>query len=485
MSSYKNIIKTSGLIAIVKVFEIVFRLIRNKFIAVILGTKGFGIWSLYQTYINAVTTFSAFGLDQSGVREISKNVDDHVYTAKTIYVFRKAMLLTSSFTSLLSMIFSKEISQSLFNSSEYYLGIIIISFVIFFNTISNGQKSVLIGLRNLKYLAVSQILAAVIGSIATVLLIVIMGLYGIPFGVFCIGLVSLVSTWYFVKKLDIPKTKPQKNEFIQTLKPLLRLGFGFSIAGLFATLSIYLTRVFLSHHFSLEAVGIYQASWTISNMYIGIILTAIGVDFMPRLMGVIDDKEKVARLVNEQMELGLLVSSLAVVFIILFSPFILNIFFSENFIGGTEIIRWQVLGVGMRVLGFPLGHAIMAKNKPLLYLIVQAIFWFSDYLILVIISINYGFSSLGINYFISYTIYLILAWLICYKIINFTPSSLLMKTIFICSSFIGISWITYVFDSIYIDLLVFILLLSIVNIILKKDMQISFWDLLKQKLLNK
>lgn len=72
MSSYKSIVKSTGLIGFVQVFQIVFGVIRNKAIALVLGASGFGIWSLYNSYLAMVTQFSVLGLDKSGVRQISK-----------------------------------------------------------------------------------------------------------------------------------------------------------------------------------------------------------------------------------------------------------------------------------------------------------------------------------------------------------------------------------------------------------------------------
>lgn len=152
------------------------------------------------------------------------------------------------------------------------------------------------------------------------------------------------------------------------------LGLSFSFSGFISTVMTLLSRSYLSNHFELKAVGIYQASWTISNLYIGIILTAMGVDFMPRLMKVIGNKEEVNKMINQQLETGILLSSIGVVGILLFSDLFLYLLYSKEFESGSEIIRWQVLGVMMRIFAFPFSYSIAAKGKALLYAISQFVF---------------------------------------------------------------------------------------------------------------
>ncbi|SMO96769.1 O-antigen translocase [Gracilimonas mengyeensis] len=485
-NSYKSIIKSNGLIGFVQVSKMFFGLIRNKVIAVLLGTQGFGVWSLYMTYLEMVNTFSTLGLDKSGVREISKISDDEEAVAKCIYVFRRTLLVSSSFFALLSIIFSKTISRSLFDSSEYAIGIVIVSFAIIFNSVSKGQVSILNGLRDLKGLALSQILGSFVGTVSTIIFVYWLGIDGIPFYLFLVGLTLVMSTWWFVRKLRIPVIKPEFNEYKKLLFQLVKLGLGFSIAGIIFSFMTYLSKVYLSQNFDVEVVGIYQASWTISNLYVGILLTAMGIDFMPRLMKVIDSEKRMNTLINEQMELGLLVSSIGIIFVLFFAPLILQVLYSKSFVVGEEIIRWQILGVSLRVLGFPFSHTIMAREKPIIYVLVQSLFSVSDYLLIIFFSNLYGFDGLGINYFIAYLLYLSVTGVICYKMFSYKPSMLLLRIILIVYSIILGSWIvTDIYSGIYINILGIIVLLVMswwIDQVLKKNMSISLINMILKKI---
>jgi len=477
MNSYKNIAKSSGIIGLVQVFQIVFGLIRNKAIAILVGAQGFGIWGLYNTYIEMVSQISILGLDQSGVRQIAKNSDNKNYLYKCIYIFKQTILVVSILSTILSILFSKSISKAIFNSEDYYIGVIIASFVILFNGISKGQRSILNGLHDIKGLAISQIVGAIIGSIVAIIAVYLFGINGIPMFIFAVGLSLVGSTWWFVRKLNIKKEVPSIVEYKSELKKLISLGLGFGIAGIIASIMTYFSRLYLTNTFNIEAVGIYQASWTISNLYIGTILSAMGVDLMPRLAKVSDDNKEINRLVNEQMELGMLVASIGVVAILVFSPIILNLLYSKEFLVGTTIIRWQVLGVSLRVLAFPFSYAIMAKGKSVIYITVQSIFWIGEFLLLVLFSKLFGFDGLGINYFIGYIGYFLMSLFACVKIFNYHPSIYLQKITLISYLFIGGAFFLCIYTpqkiSISIGLLLLITHVLIIYFQLKRKMNID------------
>ncbi len=483
MASYKEVLKSSGIVASVQIFQLGFGLIRNKFIAYLLGSTGFGIWGLYQTYVELASNFSTLGVDQSGVREIAN--PDVVRKDKFISSFNKIILLISLLFFTITAYFSDYISYSMFKTSDRSLEIKIVSIAVILNSISRGQKSILNGLRNIKYLAISQIYAAITGTILTIISVWIFGLNALVWGIFSISLTALLFSWIYVNKGNIKSSTSTLSEDFILFKKLLYVGLGFSVSGLISSLATYFSRIYLSSEFSLSAVGIYQASWTISNLYIGIILAAMGVDFMPRLMKVKNDNVAMTKIVNEQMEFGALVSSIGVVGIIYFSPLVLELLYAKEFIIGQNIIHWQVLGVSLRILGFPFSYSIMAKNKPVLYIIVQAVFWLTDYGLLIFFSKWMGFDGLGINYFFSYLIYLVLTWTIAVKIFEFKSSALLRKITFISYLFIGISWILAItLDGIshqICGVITILIMLYWINIYLSKYMGITISKFLISK----
>lgn len=489
MSSYKQIAKSSGLVAVVSIIQMIFGLLRNKAIAVLLGAKGFGMYGMYQVFIETAISFSSLGLDKSGVRQIAKNNDEKVLRDKTIHIFKKSLVFISLLVAALCALLAKHISLSLFGSTDYTIGVLIACVTVFMRSVSQGQISILNGLRDLRSLALAQIIAAIIGSLSSVLLIYYLGVDGLALSFFSFGLTVVLFSSYFVSKKEIQKIQVTNLEFTQELKALLKLGLGFSIAGIIASLFTYFSRIYINYRFDLETVGIYQACWLISNMYIGIILTAMSVDFMPRLMKKISDQIAVRKMVNEQMEFGTLLAGFGVVIILLFSEIILTLLYSADFVKGESIIRWQVLGVSLRVLGFPLAHSVMAYNKPFLYVIIQGVFAIMEFLLLILFTQIYGYLGLGISYFVGYLFFMVL-WYICTRrIFGFKFSKKIIKILIFTWTGILIAFsFKYFFSGLtyYVLSVIFLMMYgTFIDFIMKRFMNISLFLMIKHKILRK
>ena len=73
---------------------------------------------------------------------------------------------------------------------------------------------------------------------------------------------------------------------------MLKMGWAMSLSFILAYLSSYVLRGFIRHEGGTEMVGFYTAGYTILTTYVGMIFTAVGTDFYPRLAAVNKDQTK-------------------------------------------------------------------------------------------------------------------------------------------------------------------------------------------------
>ena len=484
-NTFKSMAKSSGIVAFVQVFQMFFSLLRNKVIALLVGASGFGLWSLLQTLLEMFTTFSTFGLDQGGVREIAKEANEDK-RAKCVFTFRITIFCISLLMSLILWFSASFISELFFHTSEYSSSIRILSVIIIFYGLSKGGYAILNGFRSLRYLAISQIASAILGSLGAIFIIYFFGREGIPYALSIVYVTAAIVTFLFVRKLKIRLLCPRIVEFKTQLKSLLYLGFGFTIGGVVATIMTFLSRSFLNKFYSLDAVGIYQACWTVSNLYIGIILTAMGIDFMPRLSKVSNDNTKMNDLINQQILFGISLATLGGVLVLLFAPILLKLLYSSEFVIGENIIRWQILGVMLRVVAFPFSYSIMAKGKALQYAFAQIFIWTSDYMLLMLFSNLWGFNALGINYSVAYLFYFFLILYFCKRNHGFKFTESSRKILGIMALFISLFWIlTKISEGwlMYVSgLLLWSIMLIIINRMMAKIIHIDLFSFVKQRI---
>lgn len=423
MSTYKDIIKSTWVIGLVQVIKLVFGFVQNKVLALVVGPGGFGIWSLYNSFIVMISSFSSIGIDQAGVRQIAINADDNDKIKNTIWVFKKSILFFSFLFSIIVFISSEYLSFKLFGDISYSLGLRIVSFSVLLNSLTQSNYSILNGLRKIKKLALSQILGVIFTTIVSILFISIYKERGIPYFIILSSIALFLISSYFVDKEGFLIFKLEKLSFFSEFLGLIKLGVGITYSAIIVAISTTLIQVYLRSNFGLEVLGYYNASFTLSNIYIGVILSAMGVDFMPRLSKIIDNPVKVNSLIEQQLNLGLIAASFGVCFVIFLAKDLIQLLYSKDFLDGISILKWQILGVFMRVISFPLGYYLIVNKMTLKYVIVQSVLWFGNYSLLVVFTKLFGYNVIGLNYLISYCLYLFILIKFTRKSLNFTKQT--------------------------------------------------------------
>jgi PST family polysaccharide transporter len=217
---------------------------------------------------------------------------------------------------------------------------------------------------------------------------------------------------------------------------LLRLGLPFMGAGLANSLVQLWIRVSVSDELGLDAVGHFQAAWSISMQYIGFVLGAMGADYYPRLTGIINDKTAAARLVNEQTEIALLLSAPVFIAMIGLTPWIVHLLYSPAFAPTIEVLRWQILGDILKVASWPLGFVILAAGAG------NTFFWTETSTLLLMGGLiaglvpSMGLEITGIGFLASYAYLLPLVYFLAWRRIQFswtaTNFKLLVATFLLC-----------------------------------------------------
>ena len=134
----------------------------------------------------------------------------------------------------------------------------------------------------------------------------------------------------------------------------------------------YAVRTFVLRTLGLDAAGMYQAAWTLGGLYVGFVLQALGTDFYPRLVGVANDHRACNATVNEQAQASLLLAAPGIIATITFAPLVVHLFYSAEFGGAVELLRWMCLGMALRVITWPVGYIVVAKNRQVVFFALEA-----------------------------------------------------------------------------------------------------------------
>lgn len=486
-SSYKQIIKSTGIFGGSQVITILIGIVRNKVVAILLGTMGAGLISIYQSVLDVIKSISAFGIETSGVREVAQADDkeDKQELYKTIATIDTWSIILAILSSAICIACAYPIGLWLFDNIEHTLQIATLAVSLFFMVLAAGQTVILQGLHHIAYMVKSAIVWNLAGLIVAIPMYYFLQLNGIIPVFILVSIGMYGSAYYYRRKLNLPKIKLSFTEIKNKGLGMLRLGFFVAMAAIPTTASLFIIRAFLVNNSGVEFVGLFQAASTITNVYLSMVLKSMGADFYPRLCGVIKDNKASSGLINEQTQVVLILCIPAILALLLFSNLFLVILYTYEFMGASVVLNWQIAGTFLKVLSWPLGFILLAKGKGAAFFITEMLYLIVYLCSAYLLYPHCGFEAIGIAYLIGYGIYLPVVFMIGRKLITFRWTSDNMLYALLGFLFIAIAFYIVQYQSDYrVIVVVPLLILSIIISVFRFNRILPFaslFDRLKKK----
>lgn len=435
--SYKQIIKSTSLFGSVQVLQIFATVIRGKVLAIFLGTAGMGISSLLLSSINMLQAISGMGLSYSAVREISQahEVDDNNKLSRTIKIFISLLLVSSLMGAILLILLSPLLSNFTFGSNEYVTEFIFLSSVIFINTLSSGYQSVLTGTRRLKDLSKSTILGSFLSILVSLPFFYFLGIRGIVPAMISASLSTFVLNYFFAQKIKKEKVNIGAKEVLKEGQEMIKLGFVMMFVGVLSSIVPFMINSYIKNNGSLMDVGLYQAGISITQQYIGLVFTAMSVDYFPRLAAMHNDNKKVMGLVNQQSEIMLLIITPILITLILTAPLVINILLAKEFEPIIQFIRLIAIGLLLQAANHSMGLISFAKGDRKSFLFI-AILGNISWLFFSVIGYKIGgINGIGEYFIVHCIISYFLVYFLAFKKYNYSMSKEFVK-LFLVSIFL-------------------------------------------------
>ena len=344
------------------------QVLRTKLVAVSLGPAGIGLVGLFSSMTAFVGTVTDLGLPIGAVRRIAEaeGAGEHIEVARTISATRRIVVQLGVMGALLLAVFSVPVSRITFGTTDYATQVALLSVAIAATAIADGQVAIFQGLRRVGDTAKVAVLTAALALLLTVP-VVYFGRQNaiVPLLVSAAG-ASLAASWWYCRRIQIANVATSWRGAWRESTPLLGLGIAAMLSALIGTGIAYAVRVVIVRYLGVVDAGIYQASTALSGVYCGFILSSMATDFFPRVSAAADDRE-CNRMVNEQAEVGVLLALPGICATLAFAPLVVSLLYSEQFAPATDVLRWQILGIFLRVASWPLGYLVLAKGNPRLY----------------------------------------------------------------------------------------------------------------------
>lgn len=463
-SDYRSIFKATSLFGGVKVFTILISIIRSKIVAILIGTTGVGIVGLFNSGTSLIQSITQLGLSQSAVRDVSEAhaSGDQARVNRIVTVLRKLVWFTGLLGMLCVIGFSPILSKTSFGNYDYTLSFIFLSVIMLFHQLSGGQNVILQGTRRLKYLARASVWGSLLGLVICVPLYYWLGIKGIVPNLILGAFTAMLLSWYFSRKVPYEPVKVSLKEVIQEGGQMLKMGIAMSVSGILVALSAYILRSFINRQGGIDEVGLFQAGFAIMTTYIGMVFSAMGTDYYPRLSAVNKDNKKCCVIMNQQGEIGILILAPLILVCIVFVPWIVRLLYSERFLGANDYIIWAASGMLFKMASWAISFIFIAKGESKLFMINETAvnvyslgFQILGYWLL-------GLKGIGIGYALTFLCYFLQVYIISHKRYGFNFSGdfnraflmqlLLLAVCVTLTVILKVDWMKYIFGTLIIGI---------------------------------
>lgn len=372
-ASTRTILKSTSLVGMASLGIMATGIIRMKLLALFAGPAGLALAGVYAQAVALVGGVTGLGIGSSGVRQIADAVGsgDGRRIAAMMRTVRRASWVTGVVGTAVMLALCVPISRFSFGSDRHAAAMGLLATTILLSAIAAGQACILRGTRRIRELSLSAIIASVLSLAAGAPLVIRWGAGGIVPGMVLGSLVSLLVSWWFVRRVPVRPIRWTWRQSVRHSRGLVTLGATFMAATLAATATGYVIQALLVRRFGLPGAGMYQAAYGLTGRLVAFVLGAMSADYFPRLTAVARDRAGVRALVNDQSQVSLLLALPGLAALMAFAPWLIRAFYTGSFLAATDLLRWCAIGILGQVLTWPLGMVLVAQGRGALFLATE------------------------------------------------------------------------------------------------------------------
>lgn len=407
----RRVIKIMSLFSGVQVINILCSIARAKLVAVWLGPAGIGLFGIYNSVMETASSVSQLGTGTGMVRAVAQA--PRRLLPRLVAASRRWGIALGLTAAIVMMCLSPWLSTVTFGDKSHILPFVILSAGVLLITISNTETALFQGLKLYSPLARRSVVASLIGLAVTAPMFWLWGLDSIIPALIAFAIVRWVCMGLYRARVEKPQHPLTVRETFTTGKEFAVLGIYITITT-FATNAVsYIFMSYLNRKAGMDTAGYYQAGFTLVNRYAGIILAAIGMEYLPRLSQVSAHRRRTELFLSHEVLLITLVLFPAVTIFVCADTAIVRLLYDNTFLTILPFVTWAAVGTLLRAWSWCLGFVILSRGDGVAYLCTELFSALAAIGLNILCYDAMGITGLGVAYIVWYAIYMIEVWIVC------------------------------------------------------------------------
>jgi len=411
----KRILWATATVGLSSIMVVALGAVRYKFIALEVGAPGVGLLGILTSAANFGVILFSLGMNTSGIQATAAAAADPAKFQRV----KSALLIASSWFGgiggLVVVLLGLTLGGLLLPGEADPATMVALGVALAAMVISGAQIALLNGMGRVKSLAICNTFGAIVGTATTIAALQVSGQAGVVAALAAAPLATLACSSWFVLREPRTDSRPTRSQWWPELRGLVTLG-GVVMFGLLLTSGTQLAiRVWLEQGQGLTAAGHFQAAWTITSMYLGFVLTALAVEYYPRISAQIEDLRSLNKSVDDQVRIALLLGGPVLLWMIVLAPVVLHLLYAEDFQVATGILRLQLFGDIFKIVGWAVAFLLLARKARGAFFIGELSFNVGYLALGIPIASQGGLTGLGVAYVGAYALYVVVVLILAYR----------------------------------------------------------------------
>lgn len=423
----RRIVKALSVFGSVEALSMLCNVVRTKLLALWTGTAGVGVMGLLSSALEMLTAFTQLALGNVTVRYMA-SAEGHKRESIRVAVVGYGLLLAccgGAVTVLLSPLLSILTFGSLTNTWAFAW----LAVAIAVNALSATQSAVLQANGMLGRIAWASMIGVPLSLAVAVLMLYYFRINGILPVIIIHSVIIASMLWLFRYRArsTSQKARQTKSERNNLWIQFARLGIFISLASAVTMGANYLLLSYINHTDGAGSMGLCQAGYSMSVRYVGIVFTAMAMEYYPRIAGVrgarSDTSTRTGVIMSHQAGVSVAIIFPCALIMIFIAPWLVELLYSSRFADSVPMIILAAAALPLRAWSWSMGFVILAGGDGRIYLITEV----TSAIVGLVLNIwGYhigGLAGLGLSFVAWYAIYSLMLAVVLSRTYNIHTSS--------------------------------------------------------------
>jgi PST family polysaccharide transporter len=263
---------------------------------------------------------------------------------------------------------SMPVSDWLLGDSRYWAALLLCGIAIVIGASESAIASILNGLKQVDLIAKINIGSSILEVSLFAVLVYFYGLWGGLIGTSAMYAVRILVTASVAMRTGHVSLSSLKGHFNrQDARAILHFYPMLLAQAIALPLAQIVVRNLVIDGTSLTTAGHLQSAWRLSDMYVGVMTTALGLYFMAHYSGLSIGQER-AKVLRTTVLQVLALAILAAGSVYALRNLIITLVLTKDFLPMGELLPFHLIGDVLKLAGYPLAMALVAERRSAWYI---------------------------------------------------------------------------------------------------------------------